>query len=69
MQTDVESAEGLLIFLRGLCFSCNPLGAVRWAVDFLWKAVQARSMAEQSFSVLPKVVWTIETPAECTTSF
>lgn len=60
LQTDVKSAEGLLISCVGCVFSCSRLGAVGWAVDFLWKDVQARSVADQSFSIFLKVFWTIE---------
>lgn len=63
-----EVSRGVANLLRGMCFSFSHLGAVGWAVDFLWKDVQACSMADQSFSVFPKVIWTIEIPEKCTPS-
>lgn len=52
----------------GMCFSCNHLGAIRWAVCFLWEDVQAYSMADKSLGIFLKVICTIEIPEKCTPS-
>lgn len=54
--------------MRGMCFSCNHLGAIRWAVYFLWKDVQACSVADKSLGIFLKVVCTIEIPEKCAPS-